>query len=343
MPVNEPVKRYDITGLGHAITDMIAETSDAVPADLGLAKGAMTLLESAQEAEKILAALGGAQACENAAGGSAGNTVAALAALGRGCTFIGNVAGDDTGKAFVRDFYRQGIAFSRGGPAPEEDVSGRCCICVTPDGERTMATYLGASRALDAEHIDISFARSSRIVYAEAYLWDGENISAVIEHVFAEARDAGGKTAFSLSDPFCVERHHEQFRALIEAGKIDYLFGNEEETARLFPAENKEELAAYFKDNVALAFITHGAAGATVYAQGSYSDVPAEEGATVKDTTGAGDLFAAGALHGILAGAAPEACAALGCRAAAHIIARTGGRTGEGFAEEMEEAVTRAA
>lgn len=328
-------KRHDVVGIGHAIIDLIKETQEDMPQRLGLTKGAMTLLEHTDQAHAILTSLGGAESCQSIAGGSVGNTIAALAALGHNTAFIGNVADDTAGSLFVKGLEENNTLFSRAGQVPEGEISGNCCICVTPDGERTMATYLGASRALSAESIDNGVIDQASIVYAEAYLWDDGALKDIIPDAFARAKQSGALTAFSLSDPFCVERHRETICRFVESGAVDILFGNEDEISMLYPDKTIKDVTDIFHKKTNVVFMTCGASGADILSDGQQHHVDAVGVDHVVDTTGAGDLFAAGALHALLSGASYTKAGTYGCKAASHIITRIGGRSGDEFKELM--------
>jgi sugar/nucleoside kinase (ribokinase family) len=258
-------------------------------------------------------------------GGSAANTLAGLAALGANCAFIGQVADDQLGEVFAHDIRAGGIAFAtpaRAGDPP----TARCLIFVTPDGQRTMNTYLGASQYLPAEALDEALIASAKVLYLEGYLWDPEEPRHAMRRAISAARKAGCKVAFTLSDAFVISRHGDDFRALIEAGEIDILFANHVELAALTGHEDFHDGIAMLKDKVPVLIVTRGADGAVAVAGTDHAEVQAEPIAKVVDTTGAGDLFAAGFLAGHVRGKNLETCLTMGAVAAAEIISHYGAR-----------------
>jgi sugar/nucleoside kinase (ribokinase family) len=319
-------RRYDVIGLGHAIADILAETPDGYPERHGLAKGAMTLLHSEEQALRMAASLSAeGRGLTTVSGGSAANTVSGIALLGLRGAFIGKTAPDEAGRAFKEDLRAQGVFF--GTPDADEGIAtGRCCIAVAPNGERTMATYLGAARRLSEPDIDSAPIAESAVLYTEAYLWDDDYLQRCLRAAMDKARAAGTRVSFSLSDPFCVARHRDSLYSLIDDGTVDILFGNAEEMQGLYPDMTDAALAVYMAQRSCLCFVTKGKDGASVLRDGAVTHLPAAANALVVDTTGAGDLFAAGALYGLLTGQAPERAAAAGIAAATHVISHIGGR-----------------
>ena len=311
----------DVIAIGNAIVDVMAPCSDADIARLGLAKGGMTLVDAAR-AHALYDAMGPAR---EISGGSAANTLAGLAMLGARCAFIGQVADDQLGEVFAHDIRAGGIAFAT--PARAGDPStARCLIFVTPDGQRTMNTFLGASQFLPASELDDGLIASAAVLYLEGYLWDPEEPRAAMRRAIAAARDAGRKVAFTLSDGFVIARHGDDFRALIDAGAIDILFANEHELAALTGIEDFHEGIAHLGGKVPTVVVTRSEKGAYAISGGEHAEVPAQPVAAVVDTTGAGDLFAAGFLHGYTRERPLAECLELGAICAAEIISHYGAR-----------------
>jgi len=313
--------QYDVIAIGNAIVDVMAPCSDADIARLGLAKGGMTLVDTAR-AHALYEAMGPAR---EISGGSAANTLAGVAALGAKCAFIGQVADDQLGEVFAHDIRAGGIAYAT--PARAGDLpTARCLIFVTPDGQRTMNTYLGASQFLPSSQVDEAAIADAAVLYLEGYLWDPEEPRAAMRRAIAAARNAGRKVAFTLSDSFVIARHGDDFRALIEAGEIDILFANEHELAALTGIEEFHEGITHLGGKVPTVVITRSEKGAYAIAGGEHAEVAAEPVAQVVDTTGAGDLFAAGFLFGLARGRALAECLKLGAICAAEIISHYGAR-----------------
>ena len=313
--------KYDVIAIGNAIVDVMAPCDDALIDRLGLTRGGMTLVDTAR-AEELYDAMGPAK---EISGGSAANTLAGLAALGAHCAFIGQVADDQLGTVFAHDIRAGGIAFD----TPRRDAqppTARCLIFVTPDGQRTMNTFLGASQFLPAAALDETVIADAGVLYLEGYLWDPEEPRAAMRRAIAAARDAGRKVAFTLSDAFVINRHGDDFRALIAAGEIDILFANDVELAALTGEDAFEAGLSALAAQVAVLVVTRGAAGAVALAGDTRAEVAAEPIDRVVDTTGAGDLFAAGFLAGHVRGEALETCLIMGSVAAAEIISHYGAR-----------------
>jgi len=316
--MSEPI--YDVIAVGNAIVDVMAPSDEAQVAALGMARGAMTLID-ANRAEELYAAMGPAR---EVSGGSAANTLAGLAALGASCAFIGQVADDQFGRVFAHDIRSGGIAFetrAREGDPP----TALCLIFVTPDGQRTMNTYLGASQFLPAEALDEAQIAAARVLYLEGYLWDPEQPRAAMRRAIAAARNAGREVAFTLSDAFVIARHGDDFRALIEAGEIDVLFANEHELAALTGLDDFEAGIASLAPKVPTLVVTRSEKGAVAVERGERAEVAAEP-AQVVDTTGAGDLFAAGFLYGHVRGKGLAERLKLGAICAGEIISHYGAR-----------------
>ena len=310
----------DVVGLGNAIVDVLAHTDDAFLEEHDLTKGAMTLVE-ADEAERLYGLVSDTVECS---GGSAANTMVGLASLGSRAGYIGKVRDDDLGAVFTRDIRAAGVAFdtesARGGPA-----TARCLVLVGPDAQRTMLTFLGASASLAPADVDPAVIRSAKVTYLEGYLWDPPPAKEAFLKAAGLAHAADRLVALSLSDPFCVDRHRQEFLDLVEH-HVDVLFANEDEVVSLFRASGFGEAVAQLKGRCRWAALTRGAAGAVVLHGDASVEVPAEPVPDVLDTTGAGDLFAAGFLHGLTRGVDAATCARLGAIAAAEVISHFGAR-----------------
>ena len=313
---------YDVVAIGNAIVDILAQADDAFIASEGMTKGSMQLVFSAQDADALYAKMGPGQ---EVSGGSAANTVAGIAALGGRCGFIGQVADDELGTIFKHDINAAGITFDTA-PRDGEPTTARCLIFVTPDGQRTMNTFLGASQFLPEGALDRGLIASGAILYLEGYLWDPEEPRRAMRTAIEVARKAGRKVAFTLSDVFCISRHGDDFRKLIADGLIDILFANENELLALAEVEEFEAALARIAPQVPVLVATRSEKGAIAIADGTRAEVAAEPIAAVVDTTGAGDLFAAGFLHGQAQGHDLEKSLRLGAICAAEIISHYGAR-----------------
>ena len=313
--------QLDVVAVGNAIVDIIAAAEDGLIVAEGLTKGGMQLVD-APRADALYAKMGSAH---EVSGGSAANTIAGMAALGRRCGFIGQVADDQFGKVFSHDIRALGGACStpmRG----EEPPTAQCLIFVTPDGQRTMNTFLGASQYLPAQALDRNMIEHASILYLEGYLWDPEEPRAAMREAIAIAREAGRKVAFTLSDNFVIARHGDDFRALLAEGKIDILFANDGEIRTLMGNDDLEAAVAAAAPLVETLVVTRSEEGALAISGGERADVPAEPVNKVVDTTGAGDLFAAGFLTGRAEGRSLADCLTMGAICAAEIISHYGPR-----------------
>lgn len=309
-----------IVCIGNAIVDVIARAEDSFLAEHALTKGAMQLID-AEEAERLYAAMGPGR---EVSGGSGANTAAGIAALGGDVRFFGRVADDQLGEVFAHDIRAAGVAYDTP-PAKDGLPTARCLILVTPDAERTMNTFLGASSDLGETDVDYDAVGRAGIAYLEGYLWDCDAAKAAMTKARDVVRQAGGRAAFTLSDAFCVERHRADFRDLA-AGGVDVLFANEAELKSLY--ETGDFAAALDAQNgkCEIAIVTRSEKGAVVLHGGEAIEVPAVHVAEIVDTTGAGDLFAAGFLAGLTEGREMADCARLGAVAAAEIISHVGAR-----------------
>jgi sugar/nucleoside kinase (ribokinase family) len=312
---------HDVVGIGNAIVDVIAKADDAFVARHGLARGAMTLID-AERADLLYADMGPAI---EVSGGSAANTMAGVAALGGRAAYMGRVFADQLGQVFRHDIRAAGVDF-RTPAATAGPPTARCLVFVTPDAQRTMQTYLGACVEFGPADVDEAVVAGAGITYLEGYLWDRPQAKAAFRKAVAAARAAGRIVALSLSDPFCVERHRAEFRALI-ADSVDVVFANEAEILSLWQvADFDSALAACRLAPGRIWALTRSARGAVVAQGERVAAVPAEPVARVVDTTGAGDLFASGFLFGLARGRPHEECARLGAICAAEIIAHVGAR-----------------
>jgi sugar/nucleoside kinase (ribokinase family) len=313
---------FDVVAIGNAIVDVLAHADDDFITEQGMAKGSMQLVFSPAEADALYAKMGPGT---EASGGSAANTVAGIAALGGKTGFIGQVAKDQLGEVFAHDIRATGVVFDTAARDGEPSTA-RCLIFVTPDGQRTMNTFLGASQFLPAAALDRALIESAAILYLEGYLWDPEEPRAAMRAAIGMARAAGRKVAFTLSDVFCISRHGDDFRQLLSDGLIDILFANENELLALANEEVFEHALQRVAEQVPLLVVTRSEKGALAIGRGQSATVAAEPIEHVVDTTGAGDLFAAGFLHGQAQGMNLVDSLRLGAICAAEIISHVGAR-----------------
>ena len=314
-------KPLDVLAIGNAIVDVITDADDAFLVAQGLDKGSMRLIDEG-EAVRLYGEMGPGR---ESSGGSAGNTVAGVAALGLKAGFIGQVADDELGRIYAHDLRATGVQFTT---PTRNDVgaSARCLILVTPDAQRTMNTFLGAAQRLPATAISAAEVASAKILYLEGYLWDPEEPRAAMEAAIDAARAAGTKVAFTLSDSFCISRHRNGFLKLIDDGRIDILFANEDEILALSGESDFEAAVAAVAPKVPVLAVTRSEKGAIAIAGGARASLPAEPIARLVDTTGAGDLFAAGFLAGQARRLSLEQSLKLGAIAAAEVIQHYGAR-----------------
>ncbi len=316
-----PDTALDIIAIGNALVDVLSPTADDFIASEGLTRGAMQLID-ADRATSLYAKMGPGV---EISGGSAGNTVAGAAALGARCAFVGQVARDQLGEVFVHDLRSQGIAFTV--PPRTPDVpTGRCLVLVSPDGQRTMNTYLGAAQYLPTSALDEAQIASAKVLLLEGYLWDPAEPRAAMKAAIGIARKAGREVALGVSAVFCILSHRADFTALIDEGQIDILFANEEELFALTGLDEFEAAVAAVAPKLRVLVATRGPAGAVAIADGKRFEVAAEPVDRVVDTTGAGDLFSAGYLTGHVQGRSVEQCLRMGAIAAAEVISHYGAR-----------------
>jgi len=311
----------DVTAIGNAIVDIIAPCSEEDIERLGMVRGGMMLIDT-DRAHALYDAMGPAR---EISGGSAANTLAGLAALGARCAFIGQVADDQLGEVFAHDIRAGGIDFAVS-PRAGDPPTARCLVFVTPDGQRTLNTYLGASQFLPPSALDETAITNAAVLYLEGYLWDAEEPRAAMRKAIAAAKDAGRQVAFTLSDAFVIERHGADFHAMIETGEIDILFANENELAALTGKDDFFDGMAELGGKVPVLVVTRSEKGAVATAGGAQAEVPAEPIDHVVDTTGAGDLFAAGFLFGHVRGRPLSECLRLGAICAREVISHYGAR-----------------
>ena len=311
----------DVIAIGNAIVDVIADADDAFLATQGLDKGSMRLIDAA-EADRLYSVMGPAR---ELSGGSAGNTAAGLAAFGCKAGYIGQVGTDQLGEIYQHDITSLGVEFLAE-PRSEVGATARSLILVTPDAQRTMNTFLGAAQLLDSSSIDPAVIADAGILYLEGYLWDPLVPRAAMEAAIDAARAAGRKVAFTLSDSFCIARHRDGFLKLIEDGRIDILFANEAEITELAGTQEFEAAVTAIAPSVPMLVVTRSERGAIALAAGERAEVPAEPIERLVDTTGAGDLFAAGFLAGQARGRSLEDSLKLGAIAAAEVIQHYGAR-----------------
>lgn len=310
----------DVLGIGNAIVDVLSPTDDATIARHELPKGAMTLID-AERAEALYAQMGPAV---EASGGSCANTVAGIASLGGRAAYIGRVRDDELGRIFTHDIRAAGVEFGTP-PAADGPGTARCLIMVTPDAQRTMSTYLGASVELGPEDVDPDLVASADVTYLEGYLWDPPRAKEAFRMAIAAAHAAGRRVSFTLSDPFCVERHRDEFRALVD-GEVDVLFANQHEIEALYETADLDAAVAAVRGRCEIAVVTRSEHGSLVVTADAVHEVAAAPVSRVVDTTGAGDLFAAGFLFGLTRGRPLAECARIGGLAAAEVISHYGAR-----------------
>ncbi len=317
-----PGFRHDVLTLGNAIVDVIATAEDDFLVSHAIQKGGMTLIDEAR-AETLYEAMGPGQVVS---GGSAANTAAGIASFGGKGAFIGKVRDDQLGKLYRHDLVSLGVAFDTA-DATAGPTTARCLIAVTPDGQRSMSTYLGACQGLSAHDVDPEQVRSSQIVYLEGYLWDPPAAKDAFRKASQIAHAAGSRVALTLSDSFCVDRWRDEFLELIRNGVVDIIFANEHELKSLFQTGDIDTAVKAIRNENVLAVVTRSEHGAMAVTRGETVSVPAYPVERVVDTTGAGDLFAAGFLFGLAHGRDHRDCLRLGALAAAEVISHIGARS----------------
>jgi len=312
---------FDVVGLGNALVDVLAHADDAFLAAHDRVKGSMTLID-AEQAERLYGAMGPGI---EVSGGSTANSLVGLASLGGRAAFVGRVAADQLGAVFAHDIRAAGVHFAAP-PADGGPPTGRCLILVTPDAERTLNTFLGAAAEFGPEDVDVDLVRAAQVTYLEGYLWDQPRAKEAFRHAARVAHDAGRRVALTLSDSFCVERHRADFLALVEHD-VDILFANEAEICALYEVTDFDDALQRVDRHCEIAALTRSAKGSLVISGSEVhlvDAVPVPGG--VVDTTGAGDLYAAGFLYGLTHGYDLGTSGRLGVLAAAEVVSHLGAR-----------------
>lgn len=318
--LNKEGIQYDVVGVGNALVDMIAMVDDAFLGANDMVKGSMALIET-DRAVQLTSAVGQST---RTSGGSGANTLAGVASLGGDVAFIGKVADDDLGREFASDMKTIGVDFRSGGP-DASIPTGRCIIAVTPDAQRTMNTFLGISTLLSFNDLDTVVISAGAILYLEGYLFDRDEAKQAFRDAAALAHKHGRVVSLTLSDSFCVDRHRDDFRALVR-DEIDLLFANEDELLSLYETSDFDEAVSLLRHDCHIAAVTRSEKGSVIVTRDDVHAVPAHPVAQVIDTTGAGDLFAAGFLRGLTQGKPLTDCARIGAIAAAEVISHVGPR-----------------
>ena len=312
---------HDIVGIGNAIVDVTSQEDASFLTENGLVSGSMMLIDAARSDELYRAMGPGTET----SGGSAANTIVGLASFGARSAFIGKVGGDQLGEVFAHDIRAAGVTFDVP-PASDGPSTGRCLVVVTPDAARTMSTCLGVAGLLHPDDIDVAMVGHARILFCEGYIWDMPITKQAIRRAMGATRERGNKVSFTLSDSFCVERHHGEWLELVD-NEIDLLFANEAEICRLYETEDVWKAIDAVRGRCELVHVTRSAHGSVVVTADEITEVPAAPVEQLVDTSGAGDLYAAGALYGYLQGFDPAHCARLGSAAAAEVITHLGARS----------------
>jgi adenosine kinase len=313
--------KYDVLGIGNAIFDVLVKTDEGFLARHGMAKGGMALIDEARAAA-IYRDMGPAT---EMSGGSAANTIVGIASLGARAAYVGKVKEDQIGRMYAHDIRAAGVAFDTR-PAAEGPATGCSYILVTEDGERTMNTYLGAAQDLMPGDIDATEIASAKIIYLEGYLWDPKNAKEAFVKASKIAHDAGREVALTLSDSFCVDRYRDEFIDLMKKRTVDLVFANEAELHSLYQTSDFDAALKQLCEDAKLGIVTRSEKGCVVASHEGVIAVPAFPVAQIVDTTGAGDLFAAGFLFGLVRGAGYDNAGRLGALAAAEVIQHIGAR-----------------
>ncbi|HXH24568.1 MAG TPA: adenosine kinase [Vicinamibacterales bacterium] len=312
--------RFDVTAIGNAIVDVIARADDELLVRHNLAKGAMTLIDAA-DAERLYAVMGPGR---EISGGSAANTVAAIAALGGRAAYIGKVADDQLGDVFAHDIRAIGVTYDT--PRLTEGLStARCLIFVTPDAQRTMQTFLGATTQLGPEDLNMEYITDTKVLYLEGYLWDQPRAKQAMRDAAIRAREAGVKVSLTLSDAFCVARFRDEFLDLAR-NHVDILFANESEILSLYQVDRFDDALQRVRKDCEIAALTRSEKGSVIVNGDEVHVIDAEKGVKVIDTTGAGDAYAAGFLYAYTHGYDLATCGRLGGVMAAEVISHYGAR-----------------
>ena len=315
------VTNFDVVGIGNAIVDVLCHSEDSFLEKHNLIKGSMTIVDG-DTAEKFYELM---DSSVEISGGSAANTIACIAAIGGSSAFVGKVCGDPLGEVFINDIRGAGVSFET---QPDSDCppTARCLIYVTPDAERTMQTYLGASTTLGFNDIDEKLIKESKIIYLEGYLFDPPQAKAAFIKAAKLAKQANRKVSLSLSDPFCVDRHRKAFVDLV-SDHVDILFSNEDEIKSLYQVKTFDEAVQKVRGRSGIVAVTRGSHGSVVISGDETYVLPSEKVQNIVDTTGAGDAYAAGFLHGLAQGEDLETCGRIGGILASEIIRDYGARS----------------
>ena len=313
--------KYDVLGIGNAIFDVLVQTDEKFLADHSMTKGGMSLIDEAR-ATSIYRDMGPAT---EMSGGSAANTIVGIANFGARAAYVGKVKDDQIGRLYSHDIRAAGVAFETA-PAAGGPATGCSYILVTPDGERTMNTYLGAAQDLMPDDIDAAQIAASRIVYLEGYLWDPKNAKEAFVKAASIAHGAGRQVALTLSDSFCVDRYRDEFLDLMRKGTVDLIFANESELHSLYQTADFDTALKQLREDTKLGVVTRSERGCVVVSKQGVVAAPAYPIDKLVDTTGAGDLFAAGFLFGLVRNAGHENAGRLGALAAAEVIQHIGAR-----------------
>lgn len=313
-------KTFAVVGMGNAIVDVIAQVEDYFPETYGLDRGAMRLVD-AKESDRLYSVF--PQGIE-ISGGSAANTIVGIASFGGKTGFIGKIRDDQFGEIFAHDLAAEGVAFTAT-PATSGDPTARCLVAVTPDAQRTMNTYLGIAGNLTPADVDAELIAQAELLYCEGYLWDTDDAKAAIRYGMEVAHQNGGRAALTLSDGFCVDRHREEFLELIHT-QVDVLFANEVEILSLYETDSLDHAISQIRGATETICITRSEKGSVILSGEETYQVPIHPVKNVVDSTGAGDLYAAGVLWGLANGYDLETCGRLGAMAASEIISQIGAR-----------------
>lgn len=313
------MQQVDVVGVGNAIVDVLATASDEFVAGQGLDKGSMSLID-ADRAQELYAMIGQSV---KASGGSAANTIAGIASFGGAAAYIGKVSHDELGSVFAEDMRSIGVSFEQT-PATEGPATAMCLVLVTPDAQRTMSTFLGVSALLEPDDVDPTVVQRAPLLFCEGYLWDADSAKQAIRKAMDLAIADGNKVALTLSDTFCIERHHEEFLELV-AGPVEVLFANRAELTTLYECD-LDTAVSKVADQVELACVTLSEEGSLLVSDGEIIKIEPELVGPVVDTTGAGDQYAAGVLYGLSRGMDLPTVGRLGSLAAGEVISHLGPR-----------------
>ncbi|MBA8909380.1 adenosine kinase [Aminobacter ciceronei] len=332
------MSQYDVLCIGNAIVDIIAQCDEAFLTDNGIIKGAMNLID-AERAELLYSRMGPAI---EASGGSAGNTAAGIASFGGRSAYFGKVSRDHLGEVFTHDIRAQGVAFDttplEGGPLDGTPPTARSMILVTPDGERSMNTYLGACVELGPDDVEADKASGAKVTYFEGYLWDPPLAKEAIRMTAAHAHAAGREVSMTLSDSFCVDRYRAEFLELMRSGTVDIVFANSHEIKSLYETSSFDEALSLIRKDCKIAAVTRSEKGSVIVRGDETVVIQATEIRELVDTTGAGDLYAAGFLYGYTQGRSLKDCGDLGSLAAGLVIQQIGPRPRQNLKREAEQA-----